>query len=73
MVAEVVVRAMAALGLEDLEAAVDLARQPVVLRTCDFGKHAGKLWSEVPKSYLEWMLGQDFDEDKAHTARYSYQ
>lgn len=34
-----------------------LSTTPVLQTICKFGKaHSGKPWSEVPKSYLRWML-----------------
>lgn len=54
----------------NVEELVDLTTKPALLGTCTFGKHAGTKWSDVPKDYLRWMLGQDFGEDEAHTARY---
>lgn len=48
--------------------------EPVLLVTCRFGKHKGALWSEVPKSYLDWMLSPrgmtDLDSDTEFTARH---
>ena len=70
IVAEVVVRAMEALGAASLGEAVLRSREPVVERMCRFGKHGGTPWSEVPVSYLEWMMGQDFEGDVLHTARH---
>lgn len=44
-------------------------RQPRYLHTCPLHKHKGQLWSEVPKSYLEWILRADStDEDVRHAA-----
>jgi uncharacterized protein (DUF3820 family) len=34
--------------------------------TCRFGKHSGKLFSEIPLLYLEWMLKNN--HSKAHLA-----
>jgi exodeoxyribonuclease X len=45
------------------------ANEPVLLRKFRFGKHAGKPLAEVPSDYLDWMLGQDFGEDEAFTAK----
>lgn len=33
-----------------------LSTTPILLKTCSFGKHEGKLWSEVPLDYLSWMV-----------------
>lgn len=47
-----------------------LTAQPLLLRTCQFRKHRGTPWAEVPKDYLRWMrregVGRD-DEDLQHT------
>ena len=51
--------------------------QPILLKTCGFGKHKGTPWAEVPKSYLGWMLGADgmtdMDVDTRHTAEFYQQ
>jgi exodeoxyribonuclease X len=48
-----------------------LTGEPVILHKVRFGKHEGKLWSEVDRGYLKWILSQkDFDEDTMHTARH---
>jgi exodeoxyribonuclease X len=47
---------------------VELTKKPVVLHTIGFGKYKGKLWREVDRGYLRWVLRQDFDEDVVHTA-----
>lgn len=62
---------------------LELTSKPVLLRTCWVGEHSGKLWSEVPKSFCEWLLskgpkrsnpngGRDlgFAEDIRHTAKH---
>lgn len=56
------------MGVEGFAKHID---SPLVLHTVNFGKHAGKKWSEVPPDYLSWILRQpDFDPDVAHTARW---
>lgn len=52
------------------EELIELTRAPVLQKKVRFGKHANELWSEVPKSYLRWILSQDFDRDVAHTAEF---
>lgn len=52
------------------EELVELTKAPILLQKVSFGKHRGEAWSEVPKSYLRWVLGQDFDDDVRHTARH---
>lgn len=47
-----------------------LSQQPVLLTKCRFGKHRDSLWEDIPSPYMEWVLGQDFDEDTKHTCRY---
>ena len=49
------------------------SEEPVLLTKVSFGKHQGKSWAEVPSDYLEWMLGQDFDEDRIFTAKFHLQ
>ena len=48
--------------------------QPILLKTCGFGKHKGQPWASVPRSYLTWMLGAggmtDLDIDTRHTAEF---
>jgi exodeoxyribonuclease X len=48
---------------------VRISREPLTLRSLKFGEHKGKPIADVPKSYLEWILRNDFDEDTVHTAR----
>lgn len=49
---------------------VELSAMPVLLKTCNFGKHRGTEWANVPKDYLRWASNQDFDEDTAHTIKH---
>lgn len=49
---------------------IEITRSPSLLYKCVFGKNAGKLWSEIPKDYLSWIVNQDFDEDVKYTASY---
>ena len=47
-----------------------ISSEPILLHKVGFGKHFGKLWSDVPKGYLKWIMENgDFDEDVLHTAR----
>lgn len=58
------------LGVAGFAAHVD---SPLVLQVCNFGKHAGRKWSEVPVDYLAWILRQpDFDPDVRHTAKHFF-
>jgi exodeoxyribonuclease X len=46
-------------------------REPLLLETCRLKKYRGLPWSEVPLTYLQWILRQaDFDCDTIHTARH---
>lgn len=48
---------------------LDLTNSPITLKKVTFGMHRGKLWTEVPRDYLSWVLRQkDMDEDVKHTA-----
>lgn len=53
-----------------LQRLVELTSSPVLLTKCRFGKHRDSLWEDVPSMYMEWVLGQDFDEDTKHTCRH---
>lgn len=48
----------------------DLTQQPVLLTKCRFGKHRDELWENIPTSYMNWVLTQDFDRDTLHTCRH---
>ena len=52
------------------EELVELTKQPLLLKKVRFGKHRDELWSDVPKSYLRWILSQDFDDDVKYTAEF---
>lgn len=61
----------AALTKMPLEEMIELSNKPSLLKKVGFGKHKGKLWSEVDSGYLRWCLSQpDIEEDVAHTARH---
>ena len=52
---------------------LELQQQPVLQRTCRFGKHRGEAWSAIPRDYCRWLLRQDnppFDDDVRHTAQH---
>ncbi len=56
----------------EVEQLVEWSSVPALLPRCNFGKHRGSPWSEVPKDYLRWILdksGMD-DEDVLNTARH---
>lgn len=56
--------------VQAMRALYRLSRQPAVLKTCRFGKHAGTPWADVPRDFMQWVMGQDFDEDVKHTCRH---
>lgn len=49
---------------------LDISSKPCLLPRVSFGKHRGQKWSDIPKDYLRWCLGQDMDEDVKHTAHH---
>lgn len=52
---------------------IDISNNPALLPKVMFGKHKGQKWTEVPASYLSWILGQgEMDEDVRYTARHYY-
>jgi exodeoxyribonuclease X len=61
-----------------VEQLVEWLAEPILLYRCTFGKHGpkdgkpGTPWSEVPKDYLRWMLGNmtDMDADLRFTAEH---
>ena len=50
---------------------VEISGKPILQKKIGFGKHFGKLWSEIDDGYINWILGKaaDFDEDVVYTAR----
>lgn len=42
---------------------INYSNTPVLVETINFGKHKGTPMCDVPKSYLRWMAGQEFDLD----------
>jgi exodeoxyribonuclease X len=56
-----------------LQRLIDLSAMRALLPVVGFGEHYGKKFSEVPRSYLEWMvraMTKPEDEDKFYTAQY---
>ena len=55
-----------------VDALADLSRKPLLVAVVPFGKHKGQLYSEVPRSYLQWMQRElkDLDIDQAYTINY---
>jgi len=59
--------------LQTIEDLVNWSTEPNLLPICRFGnKHRDKPWSEVPKSYLQWMARevQDMDPDLKFTVNH---
>jgi hypothetical protein len=55
------------MGTKEFELFID---GPLLLTMCNFGKHAGKKWADVPRDYLQWMERTGgFDPDVAFTAK----
>lgn len=59
-----------------VEQLLEISANPVLLGTCYLKAHKGKRWSEVPDSYLDWIVNKSDmrndpkSEDVVHTARY---
>lgn len=54
---------------DPLKKMIEISMQPVLIRRFAFGKHNGKLVTEVAKEdrgYLEWLLGQKKQEENTH-------
>lgn len=61
----------AALTKMPLDDMIELSNKPSLLKKVGFGKHKGKLWSEVDRGYLLWCVKQEgLDEDVAYTAQH---
>lgn len=58
------------------ETMVEISALPVLLPVCWLKAHKGKRWSDVPDSYLDWIVNKSdmrndpASEDVVHTARY---
>jgi exodeoxyribonuclease X len=48
---------------------INISNNPVLIPRMPFGKHRDKLFSEVPRDYLEWLSGTELDEDMAYTVK----
>lgn len=59
------------LRLKPLDELLKLQHNPVLMKTCGFGKHRGVPWKEVPRDYLAWILRNgEFDSDTLYTAKH---
>lgn len=63
-------REMFATDAEIFSEMLRITQNPVLIPKMPFGKHKGSHFRDVPKDYLQWMLGQDFNEDLLYTARH---
>lgn len=43
---------------------------PIIQRRVRFGKSRGKLWSEMDRGFMRWVLNNDFDPDTKASARH---
>ena len=43
--------------------------KPVLLKAMPLGKHKGRLFNEIPISYLDWARRQNFDQDLLYSIR----
>lgn len=53
-----------------LEELIRLTTEPALLRRVNFGTHRGENWENVPRSYMRWILTQDFNADVVYTCRH---
>jgi exodeoxyribonuclease X len=64
---------------DPIQRMIHVSNNPQLLKICRLKKHEGKLWSEVPRDYLNWILNprtphpSPFDEDIIYTARHYYE
>lgn len=55
----------------ELKGLIACSSRPALLPKVQFGKHFGKAWKDVPRDYLDWVVGQkDMDEDVVFTAKH---
>jgi len=50
-------------GKDSQTALMEYIQSPITVQTMTFGKHRGKLLSEIPEDYLHWALGNISDMD----------
>lgn len=60
-------------GAGTVEGLVEWVNKPLLLHKCNFGKHRGSLWSEIPKDYLAWMNSPKGITDMSADTRYTVQ
>lgn len=53
-----------------IEQLVQWSNEPALQVKCWIGKWRGTPWRDVDYSFLEWVLGKDFDEDVLFTVRH---
>lgn len=54
-----------------IEEMIEISSRPVLIPRIKFGKHRGKLFSEIPKDYLSWIVDKsDMEENIKYTAGY---
>jgi exodeoxyribonuclease X len=54
----------ALLKLRPLERLIEISKEPGFLPRMTLGEHYGKKFSEVPRGYLEWMVGKMANDPK---------
>jgi len=54
---------------------ISFCNKPILLKKCKFGKHKDKMWKDVPRDYLDYILNKSsgWDENVLHTARHYYE
>lgn len=58
-------------GTTDIaEEMIRISNSPILIPRMPFGKHRGKLFSEIPMDYLGWLSGTDLDEDLKYTVQH---
>lgn len=59
------------LDLRPLDRLIEISSEPAFLPRVPMGKHYGAKWADVPRDYLEWLVGQkDMREDVKFTAKF---
>lgn len=57
------------LELAPIEDLLAWTKEPRLMHKITFGKHRDKQWHEVPKDYLDWIMGSDMDADTKWNAQ----